>query len=96
MAAPWGLSTIGVDAEPSEATFSLVVVASAGRDLLDAPAFRVNWIEELRCCFGKSWREIEEEDMVLLDATLSQATSVTGAALDETRDTDDNEPRYRF
>lgn len=83
-----------MEVEPSEAMFILVVVASAGRDRLDAPAFLVSCRDGLRCCLVDSSWGVDEE--VRFDATfcatemLSRATSVTGAALD------DQTPGYQF
>ena len=48
--------TAGSYAEPSEAMLIRVVVALAGRDLVDAPSFRVNRREGCRLCFGRSSR----------------------------------------
>lgn len=93
------MSATGVDKEPSEAMLMQVVVAFAGRDLVDAPCFLVSWREGFRCCLEESRREVEED--VTLDATflatemLSRATSVTGAALDAL-ETAGQVPGYQF
>lgn len=92
-------SSAVVNDEPSDAMLTRVVVASAGRDRVDAPAFLVSCIEGLRCCREESAREIEESATVdtTLWATdmLSRATSVTGAALD-TREMADQDPGYQL
>lgn len=88
--------TAGSYAEPSEAMLIRVVVALAGRDLLDAPSFRVNRREGCRLCFGRSSScDVEEEAMLeggtfLATDMLSRATSVTGAALEAPK------PGYQF
>jgi len=79
--------------------FNRVVVASAGKDLVEFPAFLVNWKEGCLACLGFSRREVV--DSAMPDATffatemLSRATSVTGAAL-EVRETVDQEPGYQL
>lgn len=89
----------GVDEEPSDAMLTRVVVALAGRDLLDAACRRVSWREGFRLCFGWSsrWRWEEEEEMLatFLADMLSRATSVTGAAL-EALEPAGQVPGYRF
>lgn len=95
-----GVLAAGVDVEPSDAMLSRVVVALAGRDLLDAACRRVSWREGFRLCFGWSsrWRWEEEEEATLatfLADMLSRATSVTGAAL-EALEPAGQVPGYRF
>lgn len=93
------LSKAVVETVPSDAMFNRVVVASAGKDLVEFPAFLVNWKEGCRICLGLSRREVV--DSAMPDATfcatemLSRATSVTGAAL-EVRETVDQEPGYQL
>lgn len=94
---PGSESTAGDEEEPSEAIFIFVVVASAGRERLDAPAFLVSWSEGLRCCLC-SWG-VEEEirsnaGAPLATEMLSRATSVIGAALDDLEA--DQTPGYQF
>jgi hypothetical protein len=93
------VSRAGVEAEPSDAILTRVVVTSAGRDLVDALAFLVNWIDGWRFCLGESRRDVEQ--FTTLEATfcatdmLSRATSVTGAALD-VREIADHDPGYQL
>lgn len=93
------LSKAVVEAVPSDAMFNRVVVVSAGKDLVEFPAFLVSWKEGHRVCLGISRREVV--DSAMPDATfcatemLSRATSVTGAALD-VRETVDQDPGYQL
>jgi F0F1-type ATP synthase membrane subunit a len=67
-----------------EAIFILVVVAFAGRDLLETPAFLVNWMELVLKVFDGSGKEVVDatssEAMLPAAEMLSRATSVTAAA----------------
>lgn len=93
------MSKAVVEAEPSDAMLTRVVVAPAGRDRVDAPAFFVSCIDGLRCCLGVSAKGFEESATV--DTTfwatemLSRATSVTGAAFDA-REMADQDPGYQL
>ncbi|KAE8165296.1 hypothetical protein BDV40DRAFT_72151 [Aspergillus tamarii] len=75
------------DAVPSDAILIRVVVASAGRERVEAPTFLVSRREGFRWCLGEASCDTGKE--VRLEATfwaaemLSRATSVTGAALDD-------------
>jgi hypothetical protein len=63
-----------------------VVVASAGKDLDDAPALFVSWREGCRDCLGESNFKVDTEAKLdglgLVIEMLSRATSVTGAAFE--------------
>lgn len=88
-----------MDAEPSDAMLTRVVVTSAGKDLVDAPDFRVSRIELFRLFAGLSSKEAEESGVIgvvdLAAEMLSRATSVIGAALG-TPVTDGQFPGYQF
>lgn len=80
------LISLFVDSKPFDATFTFVVVTSAGRDRLEAPAFFVNWIDRDRKPFGDADGEVFEllsdsEEALPVTDILSRATSVTAAAL---------------
>lgn len=79
-------SSAGADVEPSEAMLMRVVVALAGRDLVDPHTRLVSWREGCRCCFGESSCGVDTDaamdELGLAIEMLSRATSVTGAAFD--------------